>query len=505
MTAAWLLAGAASASAETTRYVSADGGGDCTQADPCALSVVSGVAQSGDIVQLGPGTYPGTGDVKFTSKVIVQGTMGARPVLNVSSLQLLAAGSSLRDVTVRGHGPTALIAVDSALDRVEVTPEAGTTTICELDGRTTVFNSACWDPAGGGANAIALDQWSAPLTPRDGAITLRGVTASSAGHALRAYTFDGTATAVDIAGTILAGSVEWGDASRDAWSNYTTDPSIAGIVNSFWSFRLASFGTLFSTGIRPAAGSPAIDAGVSYGVPDRDLDGVSRGSGAGADAGAYEWVPRAPAVTPALARSVSPTEVLLTGGVDPGGDFTKATWEWGPTTAYGSSVTSDAGHSTLMQNASMTVGGFVEGATYHVRLVASNAEGTVSSDDFVFTHADPRASSPSPAPTASPTATPAPPPAVKPKVTISLASNKRCRASRTQALRATIAKGGAIARVDVYVDKKRKLRVTKAAHLKKSIKVSKLPRGAYTLEVRVTTKDGRTVKASRKYRTCSSR
>jgi hypothetical protein len=42
-----------------------------------------------------------------------------------------------------------------------------------------------------------------------------------------------------------------------------------------------------------------------------------------------------------------------------------------------------------------------------------------------------------------------------------------------------------------------------SADLKKSIKVSKLPRGAYTLQVRVKTKDGRTVKSSKRYRTCS--
>ncbi len=66
-----------------------------------------------------------------------------------------------------------------------------------------------------------------------------------------------------------------------------------------------------------------------------------------------------------------------------------------------------------------------------------------------------------------------------------------------------IAKGGTITAVEIYVNSRRVKRVTKAADIKRAIKVSKLPKGAYTLEVRVKTKDGRTVKASKRYRTCS--
>src|SRR5262249_42190146 len=94
-------------------------------------------------------------------------------------------------------------------------------------------------------------------------------------------------------------------------------------------------------------------------------------------------------------------------------------------------------------------------------------------------------------------------PAAKPKVTVTLASNKKCLHSRSTSLRVKIAAGGTITAVEVYGNSKRGKRGTKAADGKKAIKVGKLPKGGHTPQVRVKTKDGRTVKSSRKYRTCS--
>ena len=87
-------------------------------------------------------------------------------------------------------------------------------------------------------------------------------------------------------------------------------------------------------------------------------------------------------------------------------------------------------------------------------------------------------------------------------MTITLPANKRCRPTRSYSVRAKIAKGGTISSVEVYVNKRRKLRVTGAKALK-AIRVSGLPRGRYTLEVRVKTRDGRTERLGRTYRTCA--
>ena len=80
-------------------------------------------------------------------------------------------------------------------------------------------------------------------------------------------------------------------------------------------------------------------------------------------------------------------------------------------------------------------------------------------------------------------------------MTITLPANQRCRPTRSFSVRAKIAKGGTITSVEVYVNKRRKLRVTGAKALK-AIRVSGLPRGRYTLEVRVKTRDGRTERLS---------
>jgi hypothetical protein len=161
--------------------------------------------------------------------------------------------------------------------------------------------------------------------------------------------------------------------------------------------------------------------------------------------------------------------------------------------------------------------------TYHYRFVAINAAGETVGADRTFTTlaapvvtptptaapvetVTPEPTPVAPAATATPTpppaATPAPKPAAKPKVTITLPTNKRCRPTRSYSVRAKIAKGATITSVEVYVNTRRKLRVT-GAKARRAIRVSGLPRGRYTLEVRVKTSDGRTERLKRGYRTCT--
>jgi hypothetical protein len=208
--------------------------------------------------------------------------------------------------------------------------------------------------------------------------------------------------------------------------------------------------------------------------------------------GAYEWVPTAPEVATGEVSAVTATAAVVPGSVDARGEATTFSVEYGVSGYTASVAGGSAGAGTLPVGVSATLSGLAPSTTYHYRVVATNAVGTTQGEDRAFTTA------------ALPAATPTPTPTVKPKVTVSLASNKKCLRSRSTSLRVKIAKGGTITRVDIYVNSKRVKRVTKANDLKKSIKVSKLPKRAYTLEVRVKTKDGRTVKSSKKYRTCSS-
>jgi hypothetical protein len=216
--------------------------------------------------------------------------------------------------------------------------------------------------------------------------------------------------------------------------------------------------------------------------------------------GAYEWVPVAPTLTVADPAAVTSTSATIRANVDAGGDTTSFHVDFGTTAGYGATVNGgSAGAHTVPVDVSAPLTGLTPSTTYHYRIVATSASGTATSDDQTFT-----TSAPLPAATPTPAGggTPAPAPA-KPKVTITLAANKHCVANRSQTVRVKIAGGGTLSRVEIWVNKKRRLTVTKSSALKKSIKVSRLPAGSYTLEVRVKTKDGRIVKSSKKYRTCS--
>ncbi|WP_028059249.1 fibronectin type III domain-containing protein [Candidatus Solirubrobacter pratensis] len=472
-TAVLMLAGAGSAHA-TTRYVSPDGGDtDCTHDEPCALGVAPHRVVDGDVVQVAGGTYT-TGEVAFDQRVAVEGIRGARPLIN-AALKLLAPGSSLRDVTIRGHGDVALTVVGSSVERVDATHDEGTDTVCEFDGDTTVSDTSC---TAAGATAIALDEWTSPLDAADGHIVLRNVTAISAGPAVSAYTW-GRTTVATISGSILAGDVEGRDAVLSADHSAT---SLLGLGN-------VSAATVVLLGNRPAAGSPTIDAGT--GGTEYDLAGNARSLGLGPDMGAYEWVPAAPAVLTGEATAISSGGAAIGGSVDARGDAASFRVDLG-TAGYTTSVDGGAaGAGTLPRDVQLMLTGLTPATTYHYRVAAANGYGTGAGEDRTFT-------------TAALPAAPAPMPAAKPKVSVALPSSKRCKASRSTSVRVRIAKGGTITAVEVYVNRRRKLKVTKAKALAKAIEVTRLPSGRYTLEVRVKTKDGRTVKSSGKYRTCSS-
>jgi len=132
--------------------------------------------------------------------------------------------------------------------------------------------------------------------------------------------------------------------------------------------------------IRPDPGSPAIDAVPASGSGCATVDqrGLTRPFGAGCDIGAYER-----AMPVALITQAGPSAA---GTVNPSAQATTAHFEYGTTTAYGSS-TPDIGVPAGLEAVAVSaeLAGLAPSATYHVRLVASNPDGTASSDDASFT------------------------------------------------------------------------------------------------------------------------
>jgi hypothetical protein len=496
-TAAVVLVLAPSARADTF-HVSPTGDDEqdpaiCTAEAPCSMRVAritANLTPDEDTIVIPRGEYALSPDELFTEPVVLEGVRGDRPTLKGGRFEF-AAQSTLRDVSIVGTAQVVLRAVSSHLERVDVTNgPLGTSTnaVCALEGPDSVIaDSACHaSPEGFGANAIELGR------DGDGDFTIRHVTALSGGAAINAYSFGAVNAAVS--DSILAGAINLNGAT----ALYDNSASTTSVLPGAGNLR-AALETIFPNialgGVRPGAGSPTIDAGAASG--DADLDGNPRTLGTAPDMGALEWIPVAPAVATGDPIAISTGGAVVSATIDPGGALTTFRVEYGPAGGgYTGAVDGgSAGAGTLGSGFQATIGGLAPGSAYHYRVVASNAAGAGEGADRTFTT------------TALPaaTATPTPPPPAKPaKVTVSLASNKKCLKSRSTSLRVKIAKGGTVTAVEVYVNKKRVKRVTKAKDLKKSIKVSKLPKGAYTLEVRVKTKDGRTVKSSKKYRTCSS-
>ena len=95
----------------------------------------------------------------------------------------------------------------------------------------------------------------------------------------------------------------------------------------------------------------------------------------------------APIATTDAATSVGPTTATLNGTINAQNDSTTVTFEYGPTTSYGTTVA--AAPSPVTGNIDTAVSsaltGLSQGATYHYRVVGQNVFGTTNGADMTFT------------------------------------------------------------------------------------------------------------------------
>ncbi len=93
-----------------------------------------------------------------------------------------------------------------------------------------------------------------------------------------------------------------------------------------------------------------------------------------------------PTVETQAASGIVETEATLKGAVDPNGQETKYTFEYGPTTSYGSKTAEvGAGSGTTKVEVSKGLGGLTASTTYHFRIAATNSSGTSYGEDATFT------------------------------------------------------------------------------------------------------------------------
>jgi hypothetical protein len=134
----------------------------------------------------------------------------------------------------------------------------------------------------------------------------------------------------------------------------------------------------------PLAGSPAIDAADSASCPSSDQRGVTRPQGGGCDIGAVE-VPRPVATTSSVTSAVSDA-ASVGASVNPNFSATSYHFDYGTTTAYGNFTSAaSAGEGGVAQAVSGTLSKLQPQTTYHFRIVAINAAGTVVGADQTVT------------------------------------------------------------------------------------------------------------------------
>ena len=143
------------------------------------------------------------------------------------------------------------------------------------------------------------------------------------------------------------------------------------------------------------AGSPAIQI-VPTGplCPQTDARGVTRPQLFACDAGAYEWAPPVLSDTSAAATSATTAQVDAT--VEPNLQQTTVVVDYGTTITYSSrTMPASAGSENSPVPISVPLTGLTPNTTYQAEVVATNADGTTSSQNLSFT----TPSSPSAAPT----------------------------------------------------------------------------------------------------------
>ena len=219
------------------------------------------------------------------------------------------------------------------------------------------------------------------------AAALVGVTVVQGAWAAAPAAITGTVSAVAGTSATVNGTVNPGGAATDWWFEYGT---------------ATSYGSTTST---TGAGSGSTNVAVSkslsglspattyhYRVVAKNTSGTTHGGD-----GLFTTASPPTAVT-SPATGVGPTTATLGGTVNPNGQSTKWSVEYGTSTSYGTKTTAtDVGSGTSAQAVSTAVSGLAAGKTYHFRLVATSSAGTTVGADATFVTAEAPTATTSPA------------------------------------------------------------------------------------------------------------
>lgn len=215
-----------------------------------------------------------------------------------------------------------------------------------------------------GAAMLELDTW-----------VLDGAAASQAGAASATHFAHGVTSCTSSVTTTTAGS--WALTAAAAGSSETLTAS--GLTSDH-------------VQADPSDGASSGAGHAVTGTPGAETAGWTGPSSTYYSWAALEVLPaagsQAPAVTTAAATGVTSSAATLNGTVNPEGQAATYHFEYGPTTAYGTSVpvpdgSAGSGSAAVAENAGVT--GLTAGTAYHYRLDAANGTGTANGPDQQFT------------------------------------------------------------------------------------------------------------------------
>ena len=369
---------------------------------------------------------------------------------------------------------------------------------------------AVFDPSGMAVSTAAGDQRAPSLGWNGGTFVLAWEDRrSGTSYDVYAARVSSAGAVVDAAGIALSTPVNdqrYPHVARDGTTALVVwQDSRSGKSSDVYSARVSSGGASLDGMGEPVAASAADErtpaavpgaTGSSIVVYQRFSDEPLYG---GVHRIAHRLLDTRPWVSVGAATGIGLTTATLTGAVNPSSGATDWRFEWGPTSAYGSQTAwTAAGSGSAEVPVAAPLSGLVPGATYHYRLVATNAFGTATSADRSFTTpltlppppppppppASPPPSTPPapPTPPASPPVDARPTPRPKPKCVVPKLAKKTLPAARTALTKANCRLGkvtkefSAKVKKGLVVRQKRKPGLRLANRARIAVALSKGPR-----------------------------
>jgi phosphodiesterase/alkaline phosphatase D-like protein len=268
---------------------------------------------------------------------------------------------------------------------------SGAATTCAVEyGTTTAYGSTapCASDPGSGTGAVPVD---APLSGLDPGTTYHyRMVATNAGGTVNGddATFD-TAITPPVVFSIAGASSVTQTAAHVAG---TVNPKGNATTCQFEYGTTTGYGSVAPCTADPGSGTHAVSVsadvtGLTVGTAYHfRLVATNPGGTTQGDDHTFSTLPDPPVVTTGAASGVTQSAASLAGTVNPSGVATTCQFEYGTTTAYGSTVpcSSDPGSGTGDVAVDAAPSGLSAGTTYHYRLVATNDGGTTNGDDQTF-------------------------------------------------------------------------------------------------------------------------